>query len=383
MAIIVALLVGLTVSAEEIFRDQKTLRREKFLHLSRFSYLLSKLAILFSMSMVQSLFLCLVGKLVLEIPGNPLPFLLMIFSVFCAANLMGLILSSSFNSPVTIYIIIPLVVIPQMLLGGAMFRFSRLNEMLGGSENSVPPISNVMVSRWAYEGILVNEFKSNNYERDLFAFDKIESKLNYHISYVIPKLEELMEKQEKDTMLTKTQKQFLSKTIANVLKQEYTLINAEYGPVKVSEDEDTTTVLKQVLNRKMTLILDKKDAAKASLEKRGIREDEFTNESTVELVTNALEKHKIVLDSANYGFVQIIDPVFREPANRNELTGMKGHFYAPAKVVSGKSVSTFSYNLGMIWILNLVAFLLLYFDVFRLLFRLFEPGRFRSPTTKA
>ena len=39
MAIIVALFIGLTVSAEEIFRDRKILEREKFLNLSRLSYL--------------------------------------------------------------------------------------------------------------------------------------------------------------------------------------------------------------------------------------------------------------------------------------------------------------------------------------------------------
>src|SRR5690606_15882388 len=47
MSIIVALFMGLTVSAEEIIRDRKILRRESFLNLSWNSYLLSKLGILF------------------------------------------------------------------------------------------------------------------------------------------------------------------------------------------------------------------------------------------------------------------------------------------------------------------------------------------------
>jgi hypothetical protein len=37
MALIVALFIGLTVSAEEIFRDRKILKREAFLNLSRSS----------------------------------------------------------------------------------------------------------------------------------------------------------------------------------------------------------------------------------------------------------------------------------------------------------------------------------------------------------
>ena len=46
MSLIVALFLGLTISAEEIFRDRKILKREHFLNLSRTSYLLSKVAIL-------------------------------------------------------------------------------------------------------------------------------------------------------------------------------------------------------------------------------------------------------------------------------------------------------------------------------------------------
>src|SRR5690606_8249491 len=40
MSVIVALFMGLTVSAEEIIRDRKILKREKFLNLSRSSYIL-------------------------------------------------------------------------------------------------------------------------------------------------------------------------------------------------------------------------------------------------------------------------------------------------------------------------------------------------------
>src|SRR5690606_14297295 len=42
MSVVVALFFGLTMSAEEIFRDRKILKRERFLHLSRSSYLVSK-----------------------------------------------------------------------------------------------------------------------------------------------------------------------------------------------------------------------------------------------------------------------------------------------------------------------------------------------------
>ena len=57
MALIVSLFVGLTVSAEEIFRDRKILKREAFLNLSRSSYLISKITILITISAIQSVLL--------------------------------------------------------------------------------------------------------------------------------------------------------------------------------------------------------------------------------------------------------------------------------------------------------------------------------------
>ena len=50
MSVIVALFLGLTISAEEMFRDRKILKREHFLNLSSGSYLLSKMAVLILIS---------------------------------------------------------------------------------------------------------------------------------------------------------------------------------------------------------------------------------------------------------------------------------------------------------------------------------------------
>ena len=52
-SIIIALFIGLTVSAEEIFRDRKILKRESHLNLSWGSYLMSKMSILFVLSAIQ------------------------------------------------------------------------------------------------------------------------------------------------------------------------------------------------------------------------------------------------------------------------------------------------------------------------------------------
>ncbi len=116
MAVVIALFIGLTVSAEEIIRDQKIRKRESFLNLSSGSYLISKISIMFVLSAIQTLTFILVGNTILGIQGMYADYWLVLFSTACFANMLGLNISASFNSAVTIYISIPFLLIPQLLL---------------------------------------------------------------------------------------------------------------------------------------------------------------------------------------------------------------------------------------------------------------------------
>ena len=126
MAIIVALFVGLTVSAEEIFRDRKILEREKFLNISRVSYLFSKISFLFVLSAIQSLTFVLVANTLLEVRGMMWQQWLILFSTACFGNVLGLNISAGMRTAVSIYILIPLLLVPMLLLGGAMIKFDEI-----------------------------------------------------------------------------------------------------------------------------------------------------------------------------------------------------------------------------------------------------------------
>jgi ABC transport system ATP-binding/permease protein len=120
MAVVVALFIGLTVSAEEIIRDRKIQKRESFLNLSRISYLFSKITIMFVLSAIQTFTFVLVGNMILGIKGMYFDYWMVLFSTSCFANMLGLNISSAFNSAVTIYILIPFLLIPQLLLSGVI-----------------------------------------------------------------------------------------------------------------------------------------------------------------------------------------------------------------------------------------------------------------------
>jgi ABC-type multidrug transport system ATPase subunit len=192
MSIVVALFLGLTVSAEEIFKDRKILKREKFLHLSRSSYLMAKISILITISAIQAILFVLIGNSILGIQGMYFEYWIVLFSTFVFANILGLNISSAFNSAVTIYIMIPLLLIPQMALGGAMFSFDKLNRAIG-SVDKVPLIADFMASRWAYEALMVYQFKENKFESQYYIYNQVKSTANFKQDKLIPKLSESIE----------------------------------------------------------------------------------------------------------------------------------------------------------------------------------------------
>ena len=165
MALIVALFLGLTVSAEEIFRDRKILKRERFLNLSRSSYLVSKIIILFTISAIQALLFVIVANSFLGIRDMGFIYWFALFSTAAFANMLGLNISASFNSAVTIYILIPLVMIPMMILSGAMFSFDKLNRNVSRVDK-VPVIAEFMVTKWSYEALMVHQFKDNKFMKN-------------------------------------------------------------------------------------------------------------------------------------------------------------------------------------------------------------------------
>ncbi len=188
MSVIVALFMGLTVSAEEIIRDRKILKRESFLHLSRSSYVLSKISILFMLSAIQTLTFVFVGNSILEIEGMFFQHWFILFSAACFANLLGLNISSAFNSAVTIYILIPLLLIPQLILSGVVVKFDKLNPVIGNSA-TVPVVGDLMASRWAFEAAMVTQFKDNLFEREFYLYDKVMAISDYKRVYFIPEIE--------------------------------------------------------------------------------------------------------------------------------------------------------------------------------------------------
>ena len=191
MAVIVATFIGMSGSAEEIIKDRALLKREKFLNLSYHSYIWSKIAIMVFVSTIQMLLFVIVGDYVMGISGLFLEWWGILSATAILSGLVGLLLSQTLNSVVAIYITIPILLIPQILLCGLVVKFSDLTPM--STTGNVPVIGNIIPTRWSYEALAVATYAHNKYEEPLFELDKEKYETQYYRRGVIYELQSALE----------------------------------------------------------------------------------------------------------------------------------------------------------------------------------------------
>lgn len=384
MSVIVALFMGLTVSAEEIIRDRKILKREKFLHLNRSSYLLSKIGILFMISLIQTFLFVLVGNSLLEIKGMFLIYWGILFTTSCFANLLGLNISSAFNSAVTIYILIPILLIPQLILSGVVVKFDKLNPVIGNT-STVPLVGDIMASRWAFEASMVSQFKDNDFERQFYFDDKVMADADYKKIYYIPALETRLDfaninyrntepaiRKEVQDDLDLLKKEII-KELAFVGKTDFKVIDKFevdlYDSSVYNETGRFLTVLKKFYVNRFNKADHDKDEKITRLTSTAEKEAEFEkfknsyqNESIAELVKNTMETNRVIEKDGK--LVQKIFPIYKNP-DPEHIVDFDAQFYMPAKHFLNTNIDTLYFNLGVIWTMTLLLMITLYFEVLR------------------
>lgn len=379
IAVVVALFLGLTVAAEEIIKDRKILKRESFLNLSKGSYLFSKISIMFIISSVQTLLFVLIGNFVLEIKGMWFEYWLILFSTSCFANLLGLNISSTFNSAKVIYILIPIMIIPQLLFSGVIVKFDKLHPIFA-QENSVPWIGNVMASRWAYEALAVAQYKRNAYEAPFYYINQQESEASWKRDYWMPELrnqQNLINNYHDDSSKTEIVQEARA-VLANEIAKEERLYDPSLnfvceGCVEALKSDswnaevqksldDYLKILKKIYKKEVNEAIDKKNALQREMGQKKYKrlKENYYNDALSDFATNRNDLDKIL--QFNGRLVQKADPIYKMPRGKSFLNA---HFYSPGKNLFGQYIPTFWANVIMLWFMTLLFGITLYFDLFR------------------
>jgi ABC-type multidrug transport system ATPase subunit len=381
MSIIVALFMGLTVSAEEIIRDRKILRRESFLNLSWNSYLFSKLAILFLLSAIQTLSFVIIAHLVLEIHGMTFAFWFILFTTSCFANVLGLNISSAFNSAVTVYVMIPLLLIPQMILSGVLFSFDKLNNVIS-TKGKVPLIADVMASRWAYEAMAVYQFVNNDYEAPYYEYEKQAAMADFKAEFIMNDLK-ARNKFINDNIGSKDQETLkeIEKGL-KILRDNLRNEKFKLGIEKLSIDSEITIgKYNGELGEKLDRYFDEyqkhyrkiynqytakieKRMAKNERKGRNINDEKnrYLNESLSDLVRNTTTKSRLLEYDGE--LIQQINPVFQDPG-KSGIFDYRTQFFSPKKNLLGLEIGTFWFNIIVIWFMTVLFYVFLYFELLK------------------
>ena len=386
MSVVVFLFLGMTLSSEEIIKDRKILQRESFLNLSKGSYLHSKILIMFAISAIQSLSYVLIGNLIFEIKGMMLIYWLILFTTSCFSNLLGLNISAGLNSVITIYILVPFLLIPQILFCGVLVKYDKLHKSLTNYEY-VPFIGNVMTSRWAYEALAVEQFKSNRFQREYFDIEQETSSADYLMSYLIVELE---------GRLSALRESFLDGEDPERVREELKTLNMQLGemgkllpelqaytpiPGKGDAFSDSTVVAIQsyfdaVTNLTRTKVRNgrkEKDNLDKALIKRegGVKaytsfRNKYSNKSLTDLLLNRSVLEKVIEKDGR--MIRKHEPIYMKPTSR---VG-KAHLYAPNKQLGNLEIGTLWYNALIIWLYTLLLYLTLRTDLLRKLMNISE-----------
>jgi ABC transport system ATP-binding/permease protein len=395
MCVITSLFLGLIISAEEIVKDRKILKRESFLNLSWFSYLNAKVMIMFLISAIQTISFILIGNFILEIKGMTISYWIILFTTSCFANILGLNISSAFNSVITIYILIPFILIPQLLFSGVLVKFDKLHKSNMSSYEYVPIIGDMMAARWSFEALAVEQFKNNKYERNFFKFEMDRSQNSWYSSFLIKNLiNKLWICQHfKDSTQYETDYKNNLKKLDYYIRQlaaiaGFKAVQEELGTSLNTEKFDTIVAKSagNYLNSLYAKFVNLRKKAEICLDSVSnsivskIGKEAFINLKS-DYYNNQLEK--LVLDrdrvdqsiETDKRIIQKNEPGYMKPLSKYG----RAHFYAPYKQVGDIKIDTYWFNLMVLWIVTLALYIALYYNILQRFITFIENLRVKEP----
>jgi len=278
------------------------------------------------------------------------------------ANLTGLLLSQCLSSVVAIYISIPMLLIPQILLCGLVVSFSDLTPK--STTGNVPLIGNIIPSRWAYEALAVTSFTDNDYERPLFKSDKEKyENLFYNMAYLY-ELQSQLETLNDEKLHGKTVKPIHMEVINKNLHviTEYCGMEPYAGDSSYASLNQYMQDAERILAKRSNQATLKADALMSGMLRQigkgavlQLKRDNY-NTKLEDCVLGADQKNMVeVVDGI---LVPRTGLIFLTPRNKFG----QAPFYSSEKIVGSWHVKTLWFNMAVMALMCVIVALLLFTD---------------------
>jgi len=287
---------------------------------------------------------------------------------------MGLNISDGLKSVVAIYIVVPFLLVPQILLAGVIVKFDKLHYKFASHE-SVPFVADLMPSRWAYEALAVNQFVYNKYQQHFYGVEMKESNVTYDLQFLVPTLIQQIE--DAETLYERKDERLASQL--GVVRSGFDAIYltaAFPGENRFTVDAFTPLLAdstiswlrayrsrlsnnrEKLVKEKDRIYMDLKDTYEGNSGLTGFKRD-YYNESLADLVLNRVDLHKIV--EIDHKLIRKMEPGYMYPVMKNG----RAHFFASVKRVGKLYMPTVVFNIVAVWIMTLVFYLMLQFSLLK------------------
>lgn len=355
MAIIVAIFLGMSGSAEEIIKDRALLKREKFLNLSYGSYIWSKICYMAGICLLQTFLFIVVGNFIMGLHGLFWVWWMILFLSAFLASLTGLILSQIMNSVVAIYITIPLLLIPQILLCGLVVRFDDLNP--NSETGNVPVIGDVIPSRWSYEALAVANFSLNDYESQFYEQDRDKFTCMYLRNAFLHELESQVETRQSEIDNPDAEE---NPKHLRILRTELPYLAQQCGMEAYDGDESYES-LTTYLNEAKRILDDRGNRTTLAMDRQV---NKFIKENGQDvMVALKRDNHNLQLENLTLNrdteklyvvrgshILPKCGYIFLTPRSHNG----RAPFYSGVKVVGHYEIDTLWYNMGVLLIMSII-----------------------------
>ena len=245
------------------------------------------------------------------------------------------------------------------------------------SDKYVPVVGDVMASRWAYEALMVNQFKNNAFQKHFYKIDCESANLSYELNFLVPALFNKINDYER-LVAEKASPEEIAKTVA-LIRNSIDKLELGFPMDKLwTQGPDGSTKLNiraidDFLNRnKAQLIrinnslINKKDLLFEELKTNGMTTDEIIrfkednfNRSVADMVLNTNEMNKIIEAGGN--FIRKDSPVYQYPLSK---TG-RAQFYAGTKRLGPYEIETLWFNIMILWIMTALLYFTLVTDLLK------------------
>jgi hypothetical protein len=312
------------------------------------------------LSLIQTLLFIVVGNWIMGLHGLFFVWWLILFVTALLSNLIGLLLSKTLNSVVAIYISIPLLLIPQILLCGLVVDFSDLTPK--SKTGNVPIIGDIIPSRWAYEALAVTSFTDNLYEAPFFEADKGKYENQYYNMGFLYELQSQLETMNDEQKRGKT----VDPEHLRVIHTNLPVLTA-FCQMEPYQGDDSYTSLQQYMKEAEDILV--KRGNKATLKADAMMSAMVREQGKDAVIQLKRDNHNLRLEDFVIGadqkrMLNVVDGTIVPRAGLIFLTPQsrvgRAPFYSSEKIVGSWHIKTLWFNIGVMLLMCLFVAIILF-----------------------